>query len=95
MALVHGTLDTAPLEGTKTGLDRPALLLRRLTISCPMTGLATDTGFDLTDVHSVVRGPQLLIDCLECGQDHEWDIDDVVLEALPSTADASVHRSDP
>jgi hypothetical protein len=94
VALIHRKLDTAPQAGT-AGMNRPALLFRRLTITCPVTGLPTDTGFELTEVPSVASGPQLLIDCLECGQDHEWGIDDVVLDALPSRADASVHRSDP
>ena len=94
MALIHRKVDTA-LQAATAAVNRPALLLRRLTIGCPVTGLATDTGFELTDVPSVVSGPQLLVDCLECGQDHKWGIDDVRLEALPSTADASVHRSDP
>ena len=49
------------------------------TSTVPVTGSATDTGFELTDVPSVVTGPQLLIDCLECGQDHEWGIDDAML----------------
>jgi len=64
---------------TATGPERPRLF-RRLKITCPVTGLATDTGFDLSEVPAVVGGPQLLIDCLECGQDHSWRIDDAVLD---------------
>ena len=75
MALVHGERDTRRRAAT-TSPDRPPLLLRRLMITCPVTGLATDTGFELTDVPTGVSGPQLLIDCLECGQDHQWRIDD-------------------
>jgi hypothetical protein len=55
-------------------------LLRRLVITCPVSGLATDTGFVLSDLPAVVRGPQLLVDCLECGQDHPWQIDDARLD---------------
>jgi hypothetical protein len=54
-------------------------LLRRLTITCPVTGLATDTGVEPWAVPVVVGGPHLLVDCLECGQDHPWDVDDAVL----------------
>jgi hypothetical protein len=86
----------ARLKAATTALDRPLLLFRRLTITCPVTGSASDTGFELTDLPSAVSGPQLLIDCVECGQDHEWRIDDVVLQALaPPPADASLHRSAP
>ena len=60
---------------TATGLERRRLL-RRLMIACPVTGAATDTGFEQFDVPAVGTGPQLLIDCLECGQDHHWNIDD-------------------
>jgi hypothetical protein len=49
-------------------------------ITCPVTGLATDTGFELSELPGVVAGPQLLIDCLECGQDHPWQIDDARLD---------------
>jgi hypothetical protein len=94
MALMHRKVEEGRKAAT-TGRNRPALLLRRLTITCPVTGLPTDTGFELTEVPALGSSSQVLIDCLECGQDHEWDIDDVVLEALPSMADASVHRSDP
>ena len=56
------------------------LLLRRLLITCPVTGLPSDTGFELSSVPQLSRTRQLLIDCLECGQDHEWGIEDVVLD---------------
>jgi hypothetical protein len=58
-----------------------ATLLRRLVITCPVTGLATDTGFELSDLPAAVRGPQLLVDCFECGQDHRWQIDDARLDS--------------
>jgi hypothetical protein len=42
--------------------------------------LATDTGFELTSIPSLSRSPQLLVDCLLCGQDHPWEIGDAFLE---------------
>ena len=72
----------APSKGTSSraagiSAERPRLL-RRLMIKCPVTGLATDTGFEVWNVPAVVNGPQLLIDCLECGQDHPWHIAEAV-----------------
>lgn len=75
MALVHLEGETDP-RATTTG----AALLRRLVITCPVTGSATDTGFELSELPAVVAGPQLLIDCLECSQDHSWRIDDALLD---------------
>jgi hypothetical protein len=77
VALTHGETHTGRKAATAGPEQRR--LLRRLLVACPVTGLATDTGFELTDVPSVASGPQLLIDCLECGQDHEWGIDDALL----------------
>jgi hypothetical protein len=54
-------------------------LLRRLMIRCPATDRPTDTGFELSAVPSVPRRRQLLVDCLECGQDHEWRLEDSFL----------------
>ncbi len=62
-----------------TGLPGRALL-RRLMIICPITGLATDTGFELYEIPRAARSPQTLIDCLECGQDHSWRIEDAVVD---------------
>jgi len=59
---------------------RQAALLRRLMIRCPATGIATDTGFELSGVPAVSRGQQWLVDCLECGQDHPWQLEDAFLE---------------
>jgi hypothetical protein len=56
------------------------LLLRRLTIRCPVTGRAADTGFEISAMPSATRPPHLLVDCLECGQDHEWTVDDVYVD---------------
>ena len=54
-------------------------LLRRVMIACPVTGLPTDTGHDLTAIPMLVRA-QLLVDCLECGQDHPWQVEEALLE---------------
>jgi hypothetical protein len=54
-------------------------LLRRLMIKCPVTGLPSDTGFELTALPSAGMSNQWLLDCLECGQDHEWQPEDLVL----------------
>lgn len=59
---------------------RQPALLRRLMIVCPTTGLATDTGFELSAVPSVGARHQMLVDCIECGQDHPWHIDDAFME---------------
>jgi len=75
MALTRVEGHTGP-RVTTTGSP----LLRRLVITCPVTGTATDTGFELSELPAVAAGPQLLIDCLECGQDHPWRIDDALLD---------------
>ncbi len=59
---------------------RRTMLLRRLMIRCPISGRATDTGFELTSIPAVGRSPQLLVDCLACGQDHSWEIGDAFIE---------------
>ena len=59
---------------------RRPMLLRRLMIRCPITERATDTGFELTSIPMVSQSPQLLVDCLACGQDHPWEIGDAFLE---------------
>lgn len=53
-------------------------LLRRLMILCPATGRAADTGFELSGVPAT-SGLQVLVDCMECGQDHEWRVEDSFL----------------
>jgi hypothetical protein len=55
------------------------LLLRRLMIRCPVTGTATDSGFEMSEIPSV-SGRQALADCPECGQDHHWRIEDAFLD---------------
>jgi hypothetical protein len=55
-------------------------ILHRLLITCPVTGRPTDTGFELSATPMVGSGQQLLVDCLECGQDHPWTIEDTFLD---------------
>ena len=68
-------------HATAVGMQgtRP-MLLRRLMIRCPVSDMATDTGFELTSIPSLSQSPQLLVDCLACGQDHPWEIGDAFLE---------------
>ncbi len=55
------------------------MLLRRLLVACPTTGGPVDTGFELFAVPSVGEGSHRLMECLECGQDHSWAIEDAFL----------------
>jgi hypothetical protein len=55
-------------------------LARRLMIVCPTTGRPSDTGVDLMGVPRASSRLQMLVDCLECGQDHEWRIEDAFLD---------------
>ena len=48
-------------------------LLRRLMIACPETGRPADTGFELSALPGIAGPRQVLVDCLECGQDHSWE----------------------
>lgn len=56
------------------------MLLRRLMIRCPATGLSADTGLDLSSVPKLMAREQLLVDCPECGQDHSWIADEAYVE---------------
>jgi hypothetical protein len=42
--------------------------------------VSVDTGYELRAISTFGRGPQVLVDCLECGQDHPWRIEDAFLE---------------
>lgn len=53
-------------------------LLRRLSIVCPETGRPADTGFELTELPRLSARRLMLVDCLECGQDHEWQVEDAL-----------------
>jgi hypothetical protein len=63
---------------TNPGLTPRPGLLRQFVIRCLATG-RTDTGYELTQVPSVQQRRQVLVDCLECGQNHEWRIEDSLL----------------
>jgi hypothetical protein len=55
-------------------------LSQRLHIFCPYTGLPVDTGHELAEVGRLAPRPQMLIDCTECGEDHDWVIEDAFLQ---------------
>jgi hypothetical protein len=55
------------------------MLLRRLTIRCPVTGTPADTGYELSSIPTV-SARNLLVDCTECGQDHLWQVEDAFLD---------------
>lgn len=78
MALASHDTGTRKPDGTDAVAHR-RVLLRRLVIRCPVTGLASDTGFELTELPQLT-GEQALIDCLECGQDHTWRVEDAYLD---------------
>ena len=56
------------------------VLPRRLMIQCPVTGVPVDTGADLMAAHGMARRGDILVDCIECGQDHQWQVEDAFLE---------------
>jgi hypothetical protein len=51
----------------------------RLMIACPYTRTPVDTGYERSSIPAVAI-PHLLVDCLECGQDHQWRIEDAFVE---------------
>ena len=53
----------------------PPSFWHRLMICCPVTGVPVDTGVEATAVLRPTE-TQWLVDCLECGQDHPWSIQD-------------------
>ena len=56
------------------------VLPRRLMIPCPVTGMPVDTGAELVAAQGMGPGGDILVDCIECGQDHHWQIEDAFLE---------------
>ena len=58
---------------------QPHALLRRLMVLCPHTGLPVDTGYELTAIPAISRDWQTLIDCMECGEDHLWRMEQAFL----------------
>jgi hypothetical protein len=77
MSVAGGVRHEGP-PNSREALARRRILLRRLSIRCPVTGLASDIGLELTALPNIT-GEQLLVDCLECGQDHVWRIEDCFL----------------
>ena len=55
-------------------------LYHRMVIQCPAKARAADTGFELSELPDLVSGGHWLLDCPECGQDHYWELDDVIIE---------------
>ena len=49
-------------------------------ILCPVTGTPVDTGAELVAAQSIGPGGDILVDCIECGQDHLWQLEDAFLE---------------
>ena len=79
MSVASHRSDSPQRAAVATPAPRP-MLLRRLMTRCPISRLASDTGFELTSIPTVSRSPQLLVDCLACGQDHPWEIGDAFIE---------------
>ena len=68
-------------KGTTTpAVAHHARLYRRLLIQCPVTARPVDTGLELTELHRLASGGRWLLDCQECGQDHDWKLDDLIVE---------------
>jgi len=80
MAMSLGARDPRVLNPAAAGLgSRRRMLLRRLTIRCPVTGTPAVTGYELSSIPTV-SAPNLLVDCTECGQDHVWHLEDAFLD---------------
>ncbi len=47
--------------------------MHQVMIRCPVTGDLVPTGLQATSVQKLDQAAYLLIDCLECGQDHVWE----------------------
>jgi hypothetical protein len=73
-------LQTREGKNTPPAVAHGSLLVSRLMIRCPATGRATDTAFDVTDLPRLGSGSHWILDCMECGRDHEWQVDDVIVE---------------
>jgi hypothetical protein len=53
--------------------------MRQVMIRCPITGDLVPTGLEATSLQKLDRADYLLIDCLECGQDHLWEPSQAIL----------------
>jgi len=47
--------------------------MRQVMIRCPNTEDLVPTGLEVTSLQKLDEPRYLLIDCLECGQDHSWE----------------------
>ena len=47
--------------------------MHQVMIHCPVTGDLVPTGLQATSMQKLDQAGYLLIDCLECGQDHVWE----------------------
>lgn len=47
--------------------------MRQVMIRCPFTGDLVPTGLEASSLQKLDRTEYLLIDCLECGEDHLWE----------------------
>ena len=59
-----------------------------LVIACPETGLLTETGFD--SWHPPTARRNRLVDCLECGQDHDWRLGEAVWQPTQAISIPSI-----
>ena len=53
--------------------------MRQVMIRCPISGELVFAGLEVSDLEHLDRTGYLLIDCLECGQDHAWEPSQAVL----------------
>lgn len=67
-----------PHFGAIGALNRRPVPQSRVAVRCPDTGFAVFTGLGLSAVPRV-EGLQVLTDCMACGQDHAWRIEDAFL----------------
>ena len=47
--------------------------MHQVMIWCPFSGDLVPTGLAVTSLQKLDQAEYLLIDCLECGQDHLWE----------------------
>ena len=47
--------------------------MRQVMIRCPFTQDLVPTGLEASSLETIEQREYLLIDCLECGQDHLWE----------------------
>jgi hypothetical protein len=67
------------LDGSHGGIYSMAAVL----ISCPRTGALVPTGANVEEIEEL-EPTNLLIDCPDCGADHEWTPVEAVLSVYTS-----------